>query len=259
MPSLSFFVMATDVTTDTFEQAVIQRSREVPVVVDFWAAWCGPCRALTPALEHAAEERQGKVELVKVDVDSNQQLAARYGVQGIPAVKAFKDGELAAEFVGALPQAEVERFFDRIVPSEADALAAEGDEQSLRRALERDPRHPAAATALGRILLERGEPQAALELLENIAGDFAAAGLAARAKLALSGAVDEVPELREGLDALAAADYERALERLDAAISAASDETRDLIRRVMVGIFTEVGADHPLVREYRRKLAAALY
>jgi putative thioredoxin len=251
--------MAVDATTTSFEQDVIQRSREVPVVVDFWAAWCGPCRALTPALERAAEQRQGQVELVKVDVDANQELAARYGVQGIPAVKAFKDGEVVDEFVGALPQAQVERFFDGIVPSESDALAAEGDEQSLRRALELDPRHAGAATALGRLLLERGEPQAALEVLENVAGDFVAQGLAAGARLMASGAVDDLPDLREGLEALQNGDYERGLERLEAALSVAQDDTREEIRKVMVGVFAELGADHPLAREYRRKLAAALY
>jgi putative thioredoxin len=251
--------MATDVTTDTFEQSVIERSREAPVVVDFWAAWCGPCRALTPALERAAEQRQGKVELVKVDVDANQQLAARYGVQGIPAVKAFRDGEVADEFVGAIPQAEVERFFDKLVPSEADALAAEGDEDSLRRALELDPSHAGAAAALARTLLERGDAQGALEVLQNVAGDFVAEGLAARAKLIVSGTADEVPEIRDALDALATADYERGLERLEAALAVTQDETRDLVRQVMVGIFTELGPDHPLAREYRRKLATALY
>jgi putative thioredoxin len=251
--------MAVDVTTESFERDVIERSREVPVVVDFWAAWCGPCRALTPALERAAEQRQGKVQLAKVDVDANQELSARYRVQGIPAVKAFKDGEVADEFVGAVPQAEVERFFDRLVPSEADALAAEGDEQSVRRALEIDPRHAGAAAALARILLKRGDPQAALDVLENVVGDFAAEGLAARAKLLLSGAADDLPELREGLDGVAAGDYERGLENLDAALGIAQDETRDLIRQVLVGVFTELGPDHPLAREYRRKLAAALY
>jgi putative thioredoxin len=251
--------MATDVTTTTFEQAVIARSREVPVVVDFWAAWCGPCRALTPALERAAERRSEKVELVKVDVDANQELASRYRVQGIPAVKAFKDGEVVDEFVGAIPQAAVERFFDKIVPSEADALTAEGDEQSLRRALELDPRHAGAAAALGRILLERGDVQGALEVLENVTGDFVAEGLAARAKLIASGTADDLPDVREGLDALASGDPASGLERLESALGIAQDETRDLIRQVMVGMFAELGTDHPLAREYRRKLAAALY
>ncbi len=251
--------MAIDVTTDNFEQAVIERSREVPVVVDFWAAWCGPCRALTPALERAAEARNGKVDLVKVDVDANQPLAAKYGVQGIPAVKAFKDGAVAEEFVGAIPQAAVERFFDGLVPSEADALAAEGDESSLRRALELDPRHSGAATALGRILLEQGDAQGALDVLSNVAGDFAAQGLAARAKLITSGKLDALPDLREGLEALDAGDHGRGLARLESALGVAQDDTRDLIRQVMVGVFAELGADHPLAREYRRKLAAALY
>jgi putative thioredoxin len=251
--------MSIDVTTDTFQREVIDRSRQTPVVVDFWAAWCGPCRQLTPALERAAEQRTGKVELAKVDVDGNQELAARYGVQGIPAVKAFKNGEVVDEFVGAVPAAQVERFFDSIVPSEADALAAEGDEQSLRRALELDPRHVAAATALARILLDRGEAAEAAALLENAVGDFVAEGLAARAQLLASGAADDLPEVREGLDALAQGDHETALERLESALGTAQDDTRDRIRKVMVGIFTELGSDHPLSREYRRKLAAALY
>jgi putative thioredoxin len=251
--------MATDVTTAGFEQAVIERSREVPVVVDFWAAWCGPCRALTPALERVAEQRPGEVDLVKVDVDANQELAARYGIQGIPAVKAFKDGAVVDEFVGAIPQAAVERFFDGIVPSEADALTDAGDEQSLRKALELDPRHAPAATALARILLERGEAQAALDVLENVTGDFVAEGLAARARMIASGAVDDLPDVRDGLDALASGDTATGLERLESALTIAQDGTRDLIRQAMVGVFTELGPDEPLAREYRRKLAAALY
>jgi putative thioredoxin len=251
--------MAVDVTTPEFEQAVIDRSGEIPVVVDFWANWCGPCRALSPALERAAEARKGKVDLVKVDVDTNQELAQRYGVQGIPAVKAFRDGQVIDEFVGAVPAAQVERFFDSIVPSEADALVAEGDEQSLRRAVELEPGHPGAAAALARMLIDRGEYEQAIDVLANVAGDFVAEGLAARAALLSSDAPQVIPELGAGLAALGAGDYDRGLEQLDAALGTAQDETRELIRKVMVGVFSELGADHPLSREYRRKLASALY
>jgi putative thioredoxin len=248
--------MAVDVTQDNFQQAVVDRSREVPVVVDFWAEWCGPCRALTPALERAAEKRAGQVELVKVDTDANQQLAAQYGIQGIPAVKAFRNGQIVDEFVGALPAAQVERFFDGLVPTEADKLVSGGDEESLRRALEIEPGRADAATALGRMLLERGDTGGAREVLDNVSGDFVAEGLAARAHLLDEGADAGVGE---GLRALGDGDPQTGLEKLDAAFAGADAETRDLIRKVMVGVFSELGADHALAREYRRRLAAALY
>jgi putative thioredoxin len=243
-----------DVDEAGFAERVVERSRELPVVVDFWAEWCGPCKALTPALERAAASRSGKVELAKVDTDRNPRLSAMFQIQGIPAVKAFRDGRVASEFTGALPPAEVERFFDALVPSEADELAEAGDEQSLRRALESDPRHPTARRELGRLLLQRGETEEALELLEGLAGDFAAEGLAARARLAESNG-----SLEQAFAAWDAGEHGPALEALQEALGATSDaEERDLIRRVMVGIFTELGADHPLAREHRRRLSAAL-
>jgi putative thioredoxin len=251
--------MVHDVTEADFEREVIERSREQPVVVDFWAEWCGPCRVLGPALEKAVSSRDGKVVLAKVDVDSNQGLAQRYGIRGIPAVKAFRDGAVVDEFVGALPAAAVESFVDRLVPSEADALVAAGDEQSLRRALELEPGRADAASALAELLLERGDAEGALALVESIEGDFAAEGVAARARLELSDAKERVPELADGLERLAAGDHEKALEHLSAAVEEADEETRELIRRLMVGIFTELGADHPLSTAYRRRLAAALY
>jgi putative thioredoxin len=255
--------MIFNVNESEFVTRVIERSRELPVVVDFWAEWCGPCRQLGPALEAAVSKRGGEVDLAKVDVDANQSLAASFGVQGIPAVKAFRDGQVAAEFTGAIPPAQIEAFLDRLVPSPADELAAAGDEESLRRALALDPRHPEAAASLGRMLLRRGDSEQALALLEPLQGDFRAEGLAARARLAATsgnGAEPELDGLERAFSAWDAGDFETALEALQEAIAATGDEQRrDLIRRVMVGIFTELGADHALAREHRRRLAAALH
>lgn len=130
-----------DVTEETFEQDVLERSKELPVVVDFWADWCGPCHALAPVLEREIESRAGQVELVKLDVDANQGLAAEYGVQGIPAVKGFKDGRVAAEFVGAQPAAAVSSFLDGLlapprVEGVLEELRASGELPEVRAALE---------------------------------------------------------------------------------------------------------------------------
>ena len=251
--------MIFDVDEAHFEQRVLARSREVPVVVDFWAEWCGPCRALGPALEKAAAAREGRVDLAKLDVDSNQQLSQLFRVQGIPAVKAFKDGQVADEFTGAIPPQQVEEFFDRLVPSlaelEADAAARSGDEPALRRALEGNRLHAGAIVALARILLARGDADEALELLERIPGDFRAGGLAARARLG-----EDDPVLAAAFAAWDGGDHETALEKLQEAMAAATDsDTRDAIRQVMVALFTELGAEHPLAREHRRRLSAVLF
>jgi putative thioredoxin len=243
-----------DTTEDTFEQDVIERSREMPVVVDFWAEWCGPCRQLTPVLERAVTAREGKVALAKLDTDANQRLAADFRIQGIPAVKAFKDGEVVDEFVGALPPAQVERFFDTLVPSEADQLVEDGDETALRRALELEPGRADAAVPLARLLVERGERDAALEVLDNVAGSFAADGLAARLRL------EPDPDAAAAFEALDAGDTEAGLDRLIAAVATnGDDERREDLRRVVVGVLDELGVEHPLARESRRKLASALY
>ena len=250
--------MIFDVTEADFQQRVVERSREVPVVVDFWAEWCGPCRQLGPALEKAAAARDGRVDLAKLDVDTNQQLSTAFRVQGIPAVKAFKDGRIADEFTGAIPPAQVEAFFDRLVPSEvelaAEAAVAAGDEDALREVLAANPRHAAAATKLARLLLARGAAGEAVAVLEPLVGDFAAEGLRARAELSA-----ESDDLDDAFAAWEAGDYETALERLQEAFAAADGDARDRIRKVMVAIFTELGASDPLAREHRRRLSAALY
>ncbi|HEV2074796.1 MAG TPA: tetratricopeptide repeat protein [Thermoleophilaceae bacterium] len=254
--------MITDVSELDFQERVVERSSELPVVVDFWAAWCGPCRALTPALEAAAGAREGRVDLAKVDVDANGRLAQSFGVQGIPAVKAFRDGRVVDEFTGALPPPEVERFFDRLAPSEADRLSAAEDEESLRRALELDPTQADAATKLGRLLLARGQAEEAAAVLAPFGHDYVAAGLAARARLEQDyGSADgggPAGELDEAFGAWDAGDRGEALDLLQGAVERAGGEERDLLRRVMVAIFTELGPDDPLAREHRRRLAAVL-
>jgi putative thioredoxin len=246
-----------DVSESTFQSAVLDRSHTLPVVVDFWAQWCGPCRQLGPVLERAVAARAGKVELAKVDVDSNPRLARAFQVQGIPAVKAFRDGKIAGEFVGAQPPASVERFLDSLLPSEAEGLVAQGDEDSLRRALELEPTRADAAVSLARILRERGQIDEALQILNRVPGSFAADGLAARIQLERA-QTPEIPNLPEALAALDAGEHERALDLLIEALPS-SDGARDDIRRVVVGILDELGVEHPLARSARRKLASALY
>jgi putative thioredoxin len=249
--------MAIDVDEAGFEQAVIERSRSVPVLVDFWAEWCGPCHMLAPVLERAVDGADGAVELVKIDIDANPGIARRYGVQGIPNVKAFRDGELVDEFTGAQPPAVVERFVQGLVPKESDALLAAGDEQSLRDAIEIDPTRADVRVQLARLLLANARESEALELLQPVAHDREADGLIARSELAADADAPAVARL--GLEALARGEYEAGLRALLEAVAEAKDDTRDRIRRVMIGAFAELGDSDPLAAAIRKRLAASLY
>jgi putative thioredoxin len=253
--------VAIAVTEATFDRDVIELSKKTPVVVDFWADWCGPCKALSPALEAAEASHGGQVLLAKVDVDSNRSLGARYDVQGIPAVKAFRDGEVIDEFVGALPPAKVNAFFDSLVPSRADDLLEKGDELSLREAAELEPRRADVAVRLGQARLERGAEEEALAAVASHSGDFGAQGLAARIRLQRQGI---------GSDAFAALDRGEREAALDALIDELAsldgstpgdlghDEARELLRQAIVGILSQFEPADPVARDYRRKLAAAL-
>jgi len=269
-----------DVDASSWQSAVIDRSHHVPVVVDFWAAWCGPCRTLGPILERAVEARGGEVLLAKLDVDSNQQLAAQFRVQGIPAVKAFRNGQVVAEFVGAQPTSAVERFLDQVVPTIADRAVAEarvlldtdraGATQRLRAALESDPGHREAAIMLAEIVVDEDPDQASL-LVRPHRPDPAAEAVVVRADLAAAGGDLDGLEARVAADAdeaearialarLMAAQgaHDRAIDLLLQAV-AIGDEHRDEAREQLVGLFTVLGDDSDLVRTARPKLAAALF
>lgn len=246
--------MAIDVSEHDFQSAVLDRSRELPVVVDFWAEWCAPCRQLAPVLESAAQAREGRLVLAKLDTDANPRVSQSFGIQGIPAVKAFRDAAVVDEFVGVQPPAAVERFLDGLLPSEADALVAAGDEASLRRAVELAPSRADAAVPLARILHARGEADGALALLAAVPGSFEADGLAARIRLERA----DRPDFAEAFTALDDGSPKQALDLLIGALGG-SDGAREDVRQVVVGVLAELGVDDPLAREYRRRLAAALY
>ena len=260
-----------EVTDATFPSAVLDESARRPVVVDFWAAWCQPCRLIGPVLERLASEAGGQFLLAKLDVDSNPQAATAFGIQGIPAVKAFRDGRVVDEFVGAIPEQAIRQFLDSVVPSQADRLAAEGAEAEraghveeaqrlFSSALAADPRHVKAALGLGRIAARSGDSEAARRLLEPLRPDPEAERLLAGLELA---EWRSTPQRRAGSmgkaeNAAAEGRFAEALDGFLAEVASGGPE-REEARASMLKLFAVLGDDDALTQEYRRRLAAALY
>jgi putative thioredoxin len=277
-----------DVSEDNFETEVLERSTEVPVLVDFWAPWCGPCKTLGPLLEKLADEYNGEFRLAKVNVDENQNLAGVFGIQGIPAVKLFKDGDLASEFTGALPEPMLREFLTKFLPSAADKEAdqaaefeADGKTAAAKAAyqaiLDSDPNHAKALLGLGRIAMKEGDAEGALQHLDKISlvddARKEADRLIARLKLR-SGAADNETALREKVKAdpkNIAARYElaqalAATEKYDEALKEFLDIVRadrhfddDGARKAMLQMFEVLGPDDPLTDRYRSELAKVLF
>jgi len=279
-----------DVGEGDFEERVLRASSDRPVVVDFWAEWCAPCRMLGPVLEKVVRSYGGKALLAKVDIQSHQDLASTWRIQSIPAVKIFKDGKVVSEFVGALPESEVRRHLEQIIPTEADELISEGKrlaeegkadlaEAQYRKALEISPKHPGAQTQLAAILLERKEYAEARQLVETVSqasGEHdQAQGILARIYFAETcddsggaGACEKHLEENTGdLDrrfslacCLAAEEkYGEALEQFLQVVQTDRGSKKDKAKNEMVRIFSIIGQNSEQASEYRSKLARVLY
>jgi putative thioredoxin len=244
--------MTLDATDASFENDVLVRSDAVPVVVDLWAPWCGPCKTLSPIIERVVEATAGAVELVKVNVDENPMVSQSFGVQSIPAVFAISQRRVVDQFVGALGEAAVRAFVERLLPvaSEADELIALGDEASLRRALELEPDRPEAIVALAEILVGRGAPEDALSLLAKIPDTGEARRVAALARLAVAGRYVPPEGPSEGGDAQLEEHMGALLDRV---------KTDDGARQELVDLLETMDPSDPRREQYRRALASRLF
>ena len=254
-----------DVTDATFEQMVVQESKTRPVVVDLWAEWCGPCKSLGPILEKVAAERGGQFLLAKLDVDTNPSTAQAFGVQSIPTVVAFKDGQPVNGFVGAYPEQSVNEFVDSILPSDAEveveeakaeelAGDVEGAEQAYRDALAEDPDNRDARVGLARILVQRGLLDEARELIAPVLPDAAAERVASAIRVRTWADEQGADELAEAKRLASAEQWESALAKMLSLVRERPDA-----REAMIDVFNVLSDDDALVLEYRRKLASALF
>ena len=237
--------MAIDVTDATFETEVIERSKTTPVVIDLWAPWCGPCRTLGPIIEKVTDATDGKVVLVKVNVDENPGISQAFQVQSIPAVYAMKDGQVVDGFTGAYPENVVQQFVEALIPTEEeDAIAGllvAGDEASLRLVLEQEPGNEEAITALADLLVAEGNTEEALALLARIPESEATRKIAAAARIAAA-------------PAPSSDDYDGELSEL---LNQVKDD--EVARQRFVDILELMGPDDERTAKYRRKLTSRLY
>lgn len=274
-----------DVTDSSFASAVLEASKSRAVVVDFWAPWCGPCRVLGPVIEKVAAEYGGDVALVKLNTDENPRTATQYRIQGIPAVKAFRDGKVVAEFTGAVPESQVRAFFVKLAPSpaekaakEAERLAMSGDaagaERQFRAILAQSPGNADAIVGLAQILVARGDREEAATLVERAPADRRAKALKHRLFLDdfaarhgnedLRGAVNSAPRdprarYRLGVMLAADAQYEAALDELLESIRIDRSFADGAARKAALAIFDILGLDSPITREYQRRLSGLLF